>query len=79
MGLFESVAQGLDVMSVSFLELVDLGGQGEHERAFGVRASTDGAASGGLGRAGVRSGRVGRGGCRGRRGRRRLRAARLGR
>ena len=36
-GLLESVPQGLDVMSMSFLQLVDLGGQGEHERAFGVR------------------------------------------
>jgi hypothetical protein len=38
-GLSEGVAQGLDVMSVSFLKLVDLGGQGEHERALGVRRS----------------------------------------
>ncbi len=37
MSLFEGVAQGLDVMSVSFLKLVDLVGQGEHERAFGAR------------------------------------------
>ena len=37
MGLLESLPQGLDVMSVSFLQLVELGGQGEHERAFGVR------------------------------------------
>jgi hypothetical protein len=35
-GLLESGPQGLDVMSVSLLQLADLGGQGEDERVFGL-------------------------------------------
>jgi len=41
-GLFEGVPQGLDVVSVSFLQLSDLGGQGEDERALGVRRCRSG-------------------------------------
>ena len=37
MGLFEGVAQGLELLAVLFLEFGDLAGQGDDEGALAVR------------------------------------------
>jgi hypothetical protein len=48
-GSLASVPLDWDFMSVSFPQFVDLGGQGEHERSFGVRGGGRGRVRAGSG------------------------------